>query len=74
MFCVCFGWFEALNDHLIGPKSWNQGVEVFFKPIWTVRDCPRTVWVVNGIICAINIIVVCMRPEMAMKFGFTKLY
>ena len=38
----------------------------------TVRDCPRTVWVVNGINCEINCTVVCMRPEMAMKFGFTK--
>ena len=52
----------------------NLGIEVwkFLKPIWTVRDCPRTVWVVNGIICAINCIMVCMRPEMVMKFGFTK--
>ena len=20
----CFGWFEALNDRLIGPKTWDQ--------------------------------------------------
>ena len=28
--CVfqCFGWFEALNDRLIGSKSWNQNVEI----------------------------------------------
>ena len=37
--------------------------------MWTVRDCPRTVWVVNGIICAINHVLMCMRPEMAMDSG-----
>ena len=20
----CFSWFEALNDHLIGPKTWDR--------------------------------------------------
>ena len=20
----CFGWFEALNDRLIGPKTWDR--------------------------------------------------
>ena len=32
-------------------------------------------WVVLGVcvvICETNCIVMCMRPEMAMKFGFTK--
>ena len=31
---------EAVRDRLIGSKSWNLGVG-FFKPMWTVRDCPR---------------------------------
>ena len=30
---------EVVRDHLIGSKSWNQGVG-FLKPMWTVRDCP----------------------------------
>ena len=42
------------------------------KPNWTVRDCPQTVWVPNGIIYAINCALVGMRPGMAMEFGFTK--
>ena len=29
-------------------------------------------WVPNGIIYAINRALVCMRPGMAMEFGFTK--
>ena len=31
---------EAVRGRLIGSKSWNRGVG-FFKPMWTVRDCPR---------------------------------
>ena len=44
----------------------------FVEPNWAVRDSPRIVWATSGIIYAINCIVVCMRPEMAMKFEFTK--
>ena len=32
---------EAVRGRLIGSKSWNRGVG-FLKPMWTVRDCPRT--------------------------------
>ena len=50
------------------------GIELleFLEPIWIVRDCPRTVWAASGIIYVINYVVMCMRPEMAMEFGFTK--
>ena len=34
---------EAVRGRLIGSKSLNRGVG-FLKPMWTVRDCPRTVW------------------------------
>ena len=44
----------------------------FMEPKFTVRDCSRTVWVANGVIHAMDCIVICMRPEMAVKFGFTK--
>ena len=30
------------------------------------------VWVVNCIICETNCIVMCMRPEMAITFGFIR--
>ena len=42
------------------------------EPIWTVRD---SVGIVLGVcvgIYSINYVVVCMRPEMAMDFEFTK--
>ena len=44
----------------------------FVGHIWTVSDSPRTVWAASGIIYAINYVLVCMRPEMAMDFGSTK--
>ena len=25
----CFGWLEALNDHLIGPKTWDRSVRSY---------------------------------------------
>ena len=62
---------EAVSVCLIGPKSWNRSVELL-KPIWIVRDCPQIVWVANDVIYAINCVLVCMRPGMAMDFGFTR--
>ena len=35
-------------------------------------DSPQTVWASSGIIYAINCVLVCMRPKMAMEFGSTK--
>ena len=35
---------EAVRGRLIGSKAWNQGGK-FWKPMWTVRDCP---WAVLG--------------------------
>ena len=44
----------------------------FLEPIWTVRDRVWTVWVPWVMIYAINCVLVCMGPEMAMEFGSTK--
>ena len=62
---------EAVRGRLISFKSWNRGVG-FLKLMWTVRDCPWTVWGAMVKICAMNDALTCMRPEMAVKFGFTK--
>ena len=35
-------------------------------------DSPRTIWAAYGVVYAINCVLVCMRPEMAMEFGSTK--
>ena len=35
----CFGWVEALNDRLIGPKTWDRIVRIFLSHL----DSPRTV-------------------------------
>ena len=34
----CFGWIEALNGRLIGPKTWDRIVVIFFRGCFcTVR-------------------------------------
>ena len=38
----------------------------FLEP---VLDSPRTIWESCGVIYAINCVIVCMRPEMAMELG-----
>ena len=35
-FDKCFGWVEALNGRLIGPKTWDRIVRIF-GTIWTVH-------------------------------------
>ena len=42
------------------------------EPNWEARDSPLTVWAVSGKIYVINYALICIRPGMAMKFGFTK--
>ena len=59
---------EAVRGRLICLKTWDRIME----PKFTVRECSRTVWVTNGVIYAMNYIVICVRPEMAVKPGFTK--
>ena len=57
-----------MRGRLIGPKTWDQIVGIFGSHF----DSPRTVWAASDIIYAINYGLVCIRPEMAMDFGFTK--
>ena len=68
---LMFELYEVVRGCLIGSKSWNRSVG-FLKPMWTVRDCPRAVWGAMVQICAMNDALMCMRPEMAVKPGFTK--
>ena len=41
----CFGWFEALNDRLIGSKTLNRN-EKNYGTKWDGRDNVRIVWAV----------------------------
>ena len=59
---------EAVSGCLIGQKTWNRNVKIL-KPR---LDSPRTVWAPWVIIYTINYVGMCMRPEMAMDFRFTK--
>ena len=33
----CFSWIEALNGHLIGPKTWDRSVRILWNLKWTAR-------------------------------------
>ena len=50
------------------PKLGTELLE-YFEP---VMDSPHTVWATCVMIYELNSVLVCMRPEMAMNFGFTK--
>ena len=67
----CFSMFrlvEALNGRLIGPKTWNQSVRIFGSRLGNLG----TVMVSCVMNCAIIHVLMCVRPEMVVKFGFTK--
>ena len=59
---------EAVSGRLIGPKTWDRIVGILGAHL----DSPRTVWAACVVIYALNHVLVCMRPEMAMDFRFTK--
>ena len=57
-----------MRGRLIGPKTWDRIVRIFGARL----DSPLTVWASCVVIYVLNHVLVCMRPEMAMDFGFTK--
>ena len=67
---LMFRLVEALNDRLIGPKPWDRIDIIFRTP--NGASVNWTVWVKWMKNCSINQVLACLRPEMAMKPGFTK--
>ena len=60
-----------MRGRLIGPKTWDQIVEIFldfFVSPWLLGTDLGVYMIIYGI----NYALVCIRPEMAVKFGFTK--
>ena len=55
----------------IGPKTWDRIVE-FFGDFWDSRECPETVVGCFVRIYALNSMLVCVRPGIAMEIGFKK--
>ena len=43
----CFGWYEALNGRLIGPKTWDQIDTIFFGATVQPVTVLGAVWLVN---------------------------
>ena len=50
----CFGWYEALNGRLIGPKTWDRIDTIFFWSHGAAVTVLGAVWLVNHEICEIN--------------------
>ena len=50
----CFGWYEALNGRLIGPKTWDRIDTIFFGAMVQPVTVLGAVWLVNHEICEIN--------------------
>ena len=50
---------------ILEPKFWD------FETHEQSVSILRAVWVVSCVNCKIKHVLVCMRPEMAVKFGFT---
>ena len=50
----CFGWYEALNDRLIGPKTLDRIDTIFFGAMVQPVTVLGAVWLVNHEICEIN--------------------
>ena len=42
----CFGWFEAVRGRLIGPKTWDRVVRIFFGFL----ERPVTVQKISGLL------------------------
>ena len=60
-------WGPFDRSQNMGPNCGN-----FFRNSWSVRGCWGLIWGVYMIIYGINYSLVCIRPEMTVKPGFTK--
>ena len=69
---LTLGLVEAVRGRLIGPQNLGPNCLDLWNPNFTVCDCSRTVWVANGVIHAMDGVLMCMRSESAEKYGFTK--
>ena len=71
----CFGWIEALNGRLVGPKTWDRIVGIFFRIFlrpFLYSPWVGAVWVYCVLIYVLNGALVCIGSGMAVKCGFTK--
>ena len=62
---------EAVRGRLIGPKPWDR-IDRNFSNQNVEPVTVRTVWVFHFTKFVINHVLIGMRPEMAVKCGFTR--
>ena len=64
-----------MRGRLIGPKTWDRVVGIFLRfslVAVSVQSHVGAVWVDYVLIYVLICALVCIGPEMAEKFGFTK--
>ena len=67
-----FELIEVVSGRLIGPKTWDRIVRIFFEPSLCSPWELGAVWASLVMFYAINDALMCMRLEMTVKPGFTK--
>ena len=66
---------EAVRGRLIGPKTWDRIDRIFESNMEQPVTAPRQFRGCLGVVCltcALNSCLVCIKPRMVVKSGFTK--
>ena len=62
----------TVRGHLIGPKTWDRIDIIFGTKIEQPVTALRPFWVDLSVHSCVNHVLIGLRPEMAVKPGFTK--
>ena len=63
---------EAVRGRLIGPKTWDQIYKFFGTKMEQPVISPRLFWVDLSVHSCVNHVLIGLRPEVAVRCGFTK--
>ena len=63
---------EVVRGHLIGPKTWDRIDIIFGTKMELSVTAPRLFWVDLSVHSCVNHVLIGLRPEVAVKCGFTK--
>ena len=63
---------EAVRGRLIGPKTWDRIDIIFGTKMEQPVTAPRLFWVDLSVHSCVNHVLIGLRPEVAVKCGFTK--
>ena len=63
---------EAVRGCLIGPKTWDRIDIIFGTKMEQPMTAPQLFWVDLSVHSCVNHVLIRLRPEVAVKYGFTK--